>query len=412
MIWSTAIGGGGAQVVVSIREVAGGFAVGGTSSNGSAGGYDFFLAHLSHEGDLLGMQFYGTAEWDLCSDMEVLVDGFILAGTTYVSGIAQGYLVRLDSQGDVLWEGQYDGGAGQRLNAVHVTSGGHLLVAGDKDSDIIPGDIDGWVASLDMSGGVEWIHTVVSDSLEYVSDVIELSDGRVACSGSTKAELSTWQMFLRVLTPEGLFEWAQNYGNTADFEASRLSERTDGGFAVSGYMSAFSAGGKDMILLLADANGGFELGKNYGGGGDDIGFDVLALPDGGFISAGQTFSHGPGSMAVYVVRGGPDGETSDDTVLETLDIAATMPDGREDVQFLVWPSIIGPGSILNLRLGQMSSDDVQAIILDAMGRAIRTFRVHSFEEVKVLLDVVSGAYTLVIFSNHSVSYSSRFIVTD
>ncbi len=71
---------------------------------------DAFLIQFSRDGEKLDQHLYGGADMEQCFDFEVLPDGFVLAGhkASHESGNWDVWLVRTDSEGDLLWEQNYD----------------------------------------------------------------------------------------------------------------------------------------------------------------------------------------------------------------------------------------------------------------------------------------------------------------
>ena len=77
-----------------------------------------------------------------------------------ISGPLDGYLTRLDANGQVLWQSRF-GGTGRDTVSAIVAHGESLFVAGVSDSLQNFGDpavgTDGYVASLDSAGTLAWV---------------------------------------------------------------------------------------------------------------------------------------------------------------------------------------------------------------------------------------------------------------
>ncbi|HSG81385.1 MAG TPA: hypothetical protein VLC48_03970 [Gemmatimonadota bacterium] len=81
-----------------------------------------------------------------------------------------------------------------------------------------------------------------------------------------------------------------------------VRELPDGGFIVAGYTSSHGAGEEDVYLLRTDAAGDTQWTRTFGGPGNDFGWDVLATEDGGYMIVGFTNSYGAGGDDVFVIR--------------------------------------------------------------------------------------------------------------
>jgi hypothetical protein len=409
VIWSRTFGDAGVESGVSCRELADGFVIGGTTSTGDHGGYDLFLIRTDIDGNVLWERTYGGADWDICSDMEVVSDGFILSGTTYGSGSGDAFIVKTDLSGDTLWTRAVGGTFLDEALGVCALQDGGYLISGYTRIDEDGANTDAMAFKLAFDGSPLWTHLYSSDSLEYFHDAFETSGGDIICSGSTRSASPHWQIVLERIDATGSFIWRQFYGSVDDFEGREIVGRINGGFAVTGYLSAFSAGGKDMYLLLTDDQGNFILGKNYGGLGDEEGFSVDATFDGGYISAGITESYGPGIQAVYVVLGDSVGETDDDTVIEFLDPLPVPDLTSSSEQGQLWPSALSPGDPLHLRLN-VPPGNAKAQVFDLRGTVVATFPVQQQETTTHLPDLAPGHYSLVVADGGGLTFRSRFIV--
>jgi hypothetical protein len=79
-------------------------------------------------------------------------------------------------------------------------------------------------------------------------------------------------------------------------------ELRDGGFAAVGYGDFGRGSGTDVLLVRFDAAGDTLWTRMYGGESEDVGWDVVEVPDGGFFIAGYTEAPGPGREDVLVLR--------------------------------------------------------------------------------------------------------------
>jgi hypothetical protein len=83
---------------------------------------------------------------DLSSD-----GGYILTGYSYMFSIAQAWLIKVDSEGNELWEMTYGGAGDDRPSSVQQTSDGGYIFAGYTDS-FGAGGKDMWIIKTDENG--------------------------------------------------------------------------------------------------------------------------------------------------------------------------------------------------------------------------------------------------------------------
>ena len=95
-------------------------------------------------------------------------------------------------------------------------------------------------------------------------------------------------------------------GNRRD-RGINLIETAEDGYAIVGYTSSYEAKREDVYLIKTDKNGELLWEMTYGGAGDDNGWDLLEMDDGGFMISGFTNSTGAGGFDFYLIRTDRDG---------------------------------------------------------------------------------------------------------
>ncbi|MBT9145197.1 MAG: hypothetical protein DDT42_01067 [candidate division WS2 bacterium] len=131
--------------------------------------------------------------------------GYIVAG--YTSPLGSGgdiYLLKLDSQGKVIWEKTYGGEADEWAYSIQQTLDGGYIVAGFK-----------------------FIYFGVSKK----------------------------DVYLLKLDSQGKVIWEKTYGGKYDDVAYSIRQTLDGGYIVAGYTDSFGVGGYDVYLLKLDSQG-------------------------------------------------------------------------------------------------------------------------------------------------------------
>jgi hypothetical protein len=404
LIWSVALGGEGAQAGVASVRAADGYAVAGITATGQQGGYDVVLTRLSDEGAVLWQKEFGSDDWDLCNDMQVLDDGFVLVGVTYSDGSVSGdaWVVRTDMDGDTLWTRRLGGDGVDEALAVLVDDSGDIVVCGSLDANGY--QEDAFVAKFDAVGELLWLRRFGGDSADYACGIAQAPDGGYVMVGATDSYSDVPQVLIRKISVDGDSLWQREYGTLGETRMRRIV-RKQGGYAMIGFNTVFNAGGKDMFMILVDEEGFWELGKNYGSIGDEMGSGLEALPDGGFILAGWSDHYGPGIRSIYAVRCAANGETADDNVYVVVDPLHVPP--LVDVGRSIHP-------FPNPSTGRFSlsgADDIVGVeIYDALGRsvAIPEWRPGQLE---VRVDLPPGHYLLHCrFRDRSIQHAKLILI--
>ena len=156
MLWNKTYGGTGDDMARSVIQTGdGGYALVGWTDSFGAGGDDFWLVKTDASGNMLWNKTYGgdTAD-EAYSVVQTGDGGYALAGSTWSSGHdGDFWLVKTNSNGNLLWSNTYGGTSDESAYSIVRTSDGGYALAGYTDSFGAGGD-DFWLVKTDASGGV------------------------------------------------------------------------------------------------------------------------------------------------------------------------------------------------------------------------------------------------------------------
>ncbi len=110
----------------------GGYIVVGYSSNSITS--DIFVVRVDEEGNEIWTNTYGGSASDFASDVEITEDGgFIISGytTSYEQGWYDALIIRVDSDGSVLWTRTYCTGLATAAYSLTQTNDGYFALAGE-----------------------------------------------------------------------------------------------------------------------------------------------------------------------------------------------------------------------------------------------------------------------------------------
>jgi hypothetical protein len=161
--WQRTYGGGNWDIAFATQQTSdGGFVVAGLTESFGAGNYDVWVLKLNTQGDIIWQKTYGGQEGDYPGAIQQTKDGgYIVAGTTssFGEGSYDLWVLKLDENGTVVWDKTYGGKDEESEYFRHIpieqTSDGGYIVAGSTKS-FGAGDDDFWVLKLDPNGSIEW----------------------------------------------------------------------------------------------------------------------------------------------------------------------------------------------------------------------------------------------------------------
>jgi hypothetical protein len=156
IIWQKTIGGTGDDGLYSMKKMGDGFILCGESSSSisfdktenSKGGYDFWIVKTDFDGNVLWDKTYGGDNDDLGYALELLQDGsgFVVGGfsksgiscdkTVPNYGNVNGWMLRLDNSGNLLWQKGVGGTNHEEISSVIPLTDGSFLVGCVSDSAV------------------------------------------------------------------------------------------------------------------------------------------------------------------------------------------------------------------------------------------------------------------------------------
>ncbi len=204
--WQSSYGGSNYEEANSVFETSNGeFIIGGTSTstNGDVtanhAGYELWILKVDNTGAILWQNTYGGSNTDRFWGMDKCNDGgYILAGASNSSdgdvanniGGNDGWVLKIDSQGNIVWEKTLGGTSTDQFNTVKQTMDGGFLLGGHSASNDgnlknNEGTYDYWALKLNNQAEVEWSTSLGGYSNEYIYSVIEMNQGEYILAGYT-----------------------------------------------------------------------------------------------------------------------------------------------------------------------------------------------------------------------------------
>jgi hypothetical protein len=219
---------------------------------------DVLVAKLDFNGAIQWTRTLGGSNIEIGSDLVQTEDGgYLIAcyGNLSSSGIIgsygslDGWLVKLDSLGNFIWQKCYGGSGGDSFYSIDKTIDGSFILSGNsKSNDGIvtgnQGDSDYWAVKIDSAGNVLWSN----------------------CFGSNYEERS-WSV--KHTIDNGFILIGQKNTSNPD--------------TTSNYSDYY-----DYWVVKVDNNGVIQWEKSFGSSKKDIGRDIFQTSDGGYILTGST----------------------------------------------------------------------------------------------------------------------------
>ncbi len=211
------------------------------------------------------------------------------------------WITKLSPTGALLWEKSYGGTAQDNAFVIRETTDKGFIVTGSTISD--DGDVTGhqgqfdyWVLRLDVNGNLLWEKTLGGSSTDQASDVVETPDGgfvvvgqSISNNGDVSNQIGLYDYWVVKLDANGIVVWDKSYGGTQSDDARSIQLTNDNGFIVAGVSSSSDGqitnpnGGEDAWVIRLDSAGNLLWEKSLGGSGEEYAEHVIQSDDGGFV---------------------------------------------------------------------------------------------------------------------------------
>ncbi|MBT2621899.1 T9SS type A sorting domain-containing protein [Chryseobacterium sp. ISL-6] len=256
-------------------------------------------------------------------DQQYLITGSAIQTSKAESKQNHGYdfhLIKVNQQGDQVWEKYFSGQNHDYLNATVTTQDGGFLLSGttysnkglDKKDDS-KGGSDIWLIRINEFGDELWQKTLGTSSDEEARTIIQTTDLGFVVAGNVQNNSKGYgskDVLIIKLDKNGKELSQSIFGGRGNDEVEKMIPTRDGG-ALLGIYSRSNIGGSkqtenfgegDYWIIKLDKSGKVEWEKNYGGKGDDH-LRTLALTSTGFLIGGESRSEKSGNKTVGIEEG-------------------------------------------------------------------------------------------------------------
>lgn len=206
--WRRTYGGSDYDEAYSVRQTSdGGYVIAGFTEFFENGESDFCILRIDSSGNEIWSKRYGLEAWDEARSLEVLDDdGIIVTGFTKSSLTERSdlWLLRLSPDGTRLWEKRFVRGAGCRGYSVREAFDGGFVAAGSLLSPE-SGDNDIYILKVDADGNTLWERIYDSDNGgdDEARSVSTTSDGGYIVGGYCWSYAGRDDVWILKLDPAG-----------------------------------------------------------------------------------------------------------------------------------------------------------------------------------------------------------------
>lgn len=286
--------------------------------------------------EILWQKDFESPSQALISQIVPTIDGqYLLTGSSIQDKQKNGYdlrVVKLDQQGNQLWEKFICGNKHDYLSStINTQEGGFILAAtsfsgkGLNKGEESKGGSDLWLVKLNESGDQLWQKNFGTPSNDIAKAVIQTTDRGFFVAGTVENledGFGSKDIWLLHLDKDGNKLKESFHGGFGVDDVEKLIPTMDGGALMAVYSRSGNAkisrdaptpssfigkqtenyGEGDFWIIKFDKNGNVEWEKNYGGNDDDH-IKTLALTPNGYLIGGESRSGRSGNKTTDVEEG-------------------------------------------------------------------------------------------------------------
>ena len=280
-------------------------AVGESRSFSKEGDPDLYVVKFDTNGQLIWENTFGGSRADRGKSVAATGDGGVLiAGTSESFGESyfDAYIVKVDKNGKEEWAKVLGGDRDDVANGIALTADGGFVIAGVTESYGI-GSKDMYIVRFDKHAKQMWTKIFGEDSEDIATDVVATKDGGCVVTGKTKSFGSKrYDMSVVKLSQGGKTVWHRLFGYKEKEWVNAIARTGDGGFMIAGTTDSFGHGEFDFYVMQLDQEGHSLWSPVYGGEDEDIAHDLVQTTDGSFVVVGETKSYGKGKEDYFMIK--------------------------------------------------------------------------------------------------------------
>lgn len=355
-MWARTFGGTNLDNGISaVQGADGGFLLMGNSFSFTNGQDDFLVQKTDGAGNLVWSRRIGGANFEKSARVIAMPDsGFAILGITYTYSVGNNYpepyLLRLDKNGNVVWNRVFYGNDPDYARSFAATSDGGFILVGQTRT-WGAGLYDAFLMKLTSNGTFQWGRVYGGTDVDRGWDVVQTSDGGYAFVGMTESFGVGIQDIMLVKTNNlGVAQWTRTFGGAGLDDGRGLIEDNQGNLVLTGFSRSFNTTGlDDMIGIKVNSAGNLHWSWVYGGADYDAATRLALSLDGNYAMIGYSQSFQAQDRDIYLVKtdtaGIADCNTDSARVLMTAPVMASSsftPQTNAGLSVSTPPTITSP----------------------------------------------------------------------
>jgi hypothetical protein len=334
--WQKTIGGSGYDYLHPVEKTNdGGYILGGYSNSNISGNKtenclgssDYWIVKIDSLGNIQWQNTIGGGGSDVLYSVKQTFDGGYILGGNSNSNISGDklenaiggndyWIVKTDSLGNIEWQNTIGGNLSDELKSMQQTIDGGYILGGNSTSNISGDKLenslgvnDYWIVKIDSLGIIQWQNTIGGSTIDELSSIEQTVDQGYILGGSSLSDISgdkdenslgLWDIWIVKIDSLGNIQWQNTIGGSGSDGLSSISNTIDGGYFLGGTSNSNISGDKienslgilkDYWIIKTDSLGVIKWQNTIGSSDNDDLASIAQTSDGGCILGGSSFSN-------------------------------------------------------------------------------------------------------------------------
>lgn len=204
---------------------------------------------------------------------------------TFLSAHTQLAAIKMNSDGKVLWTKTYGGSDGESGRGIIEMSNGDLAIVGVTGS--FGQGQDAYLVRLNSDGQMVWESALGTSNDERAYDLVETAEGGIIISGNSRDVLANdFDIFYAKVDGDGNQLWQKKIDKGEVDASYGIAKCSDGNYILSTTMT--SGSDPDLSSIKIDGDGEIIWKSYYSGPGVEYAYGITPCQDGTFLLIGTT----------------------------------------------------------------------------------------------------------------------------
>jgi len=216
---------------------------------------DVYLVKFRPDGQIRWRKKYGSTKKDIGVDGAATSDGgFILLGLTQEANDFKLWVAKINDTGDTAWVKDFPKAGRQRAFKITRLNGGNYLISASFENENNQDNIR--LIKIDNEGNTLWEHNYFNNANEHLNDInVDMKGNIIGVGYSQNEAQGDRDALVRYYNHRGEMLWERKFGKSRQDAFNAVSLLHDNTFAIAGFSKSFSNKDRQIWVMKLNDDG-------------------------------------------------------------------------------------------------------------------------------------------------------------